>query len=316
MLYVVRGNGRRNDGRITGDGVSDAVRRHLSPVVWAATVLQAVAAVATLADYVPSWAAGAMLVGIPLGSLALDRHLRLRRAEARLRESTFLDRHYARVLSRWTFCESSDPAYWDATHHGERDFVVLQPIRAWTWSIHRRSDDDVPNSARPAVLRNQVATRSGHGHCVFRPPHKQKSTLAFRVEFEPPLRPGERVTLAFDLDVNQHKPATLERLRERPRPAVATPGEAEFTSYDVVHPIDLLVKEVIIPERLDASHFGLQVLRRDTEFVEEAELVRAHGLFDVSRTTVGGESAWRLRLERLEPPLRTTYRLCWTPPST
>jgi hypothetical protein len=150
---------------------------------------------------------------------------------------------------------------------------------------------------------------------VFREPHKQKTTLAFRVEFEPPLRAGERVSLAFDIDVCQHKPASLERLRERPQPPIAPPGEAEFSSYDVVHPVDVFVKEVVIPERLGASRFGLQVIRRDNEFAEEAERVRSNGMFDVTRIIADGESAWRLRLERPDPPLRTTYRLYWTPPS-
>src|SRR6266700_3374526 len=138
--------------------------------------------------------------------------------------------------------------------------TVFQPIAASKWTDHRRADYDLTQGPSAPVLRNQAAMRSGAGVCTFHPPYKQKTTLEFRVEFEPRLRVGERVTIAFDLDVFQHKPATLERLRARPTPSVPPPGEAEFSSYDVTYPTASLVKEIVIPQRLCAGRFGLQAI--------------------------------------------------------
>ena len=304
-----------DDDHVGVDDLPAQVRRRLGPLVWTATGLEALAAGSAIAARVPAPIASALLVGIPLGSFALDRHRRLQSLERRFRELYTFDRRYERVLSRWTFRESGDPEYWDATHHGEREMTVLAPMASWRWSIQRRSDDDVPAGAPSPVLRNHFATRSGPGDCTFLQPHKQKSTLAFRIEFEPRLRPGETVSISFDLDVFQHKPATLEALRRRPVPAIAPPGESEFSSYDVTFPTARLTKEIVIPERLGAGRFDFQALLRDNDFTVEAQHIREHALFDATQVKVDGQPAWRLRLERVAPPLRATYRLCWRLPA-
>lgn len=105
-----------------------------------------------------------------------------------------------------------------------------------------------------------------------------------------------------------------EHLRERPAPKVPTPGEADYCSADVSFPTDLFTMEVLVPTALQSSHHGLQVILRDNEFPSEDAYIRRHGLFQADLVTHDGEAAWRLRLQRESPPIRTTYRLHWTPP--
>lgn len=290
------------------------VRRHTRPLLLTSAAIECAAAAATVASVVPAWAAGAMLVGIPLGSLGLYEQRRARALQEQVRQLYHLDRKYARYLSRWTLGESDRSGSWSGTHHGERDFIALKPIRKWTWNITRRAEDDLPFSTAPPVLRNQRVRRSGPGTCTFHSPHKQGANLSFRIEFDPMLRPGERVSLAFDIYVPAYKPATLELLRARPASAIPPPGEADFTSTDISYPIDTFVKELVIPERLDSRRHGLQVLLRDNEFLEEVQFIDAHECFSIDRSSVDNENVWLLRLERYQPPIRATYRFYWKPP--
>jgi hypothetical protein len=290
------------------------MRRHARPLVLVSAAIECVAAAATIASAVPPWAAGAILAGVPLGSLGLYERRRATLLKEQISQLYHFDRKYTRYVSRWTLGSSERQGYLSGTHHGERDLVALRPIRKWTWNISRRSDGDLPFSDAPPVLRNKYVTRSGSGTCSFRDPHRQASSLAFRIEFDPMLRPGERVSLSFDLEVPVYKPATLELLRARPSPTVPTPGEADFTSADISFPIDSFVKELVIPECLESRRHGLQVLLRDNEFAEESELISSHSWFSIDRPRIDNEVVWRLRLERYQPPIRATYRLYWEPP--
>jgi hypothetical protein len=292
----------------------DQTRALSKPVLWLATILEGAAAVASLSTKMPPWILSALLVGIPLAVYSIHLGRMNRQLRNQVIHLYHYDRRYQFFLSRWTMRKSAVMGYWDATLHAERRFTCLRPMRSMRWNINRRSEDDMPFNKHLPQLKGYTATRSGHGLCVFREPHRTGASLTFRVEFDPKLRPGEEVVMQWELDVPVYKPGTIEFLRERPAPQVPPPGEAEFTTTDVTYPIDEFVKEVIIPEKLMSSRHGVQVLRRDNEFVEEEEFLNRTGNFEVLRTDSNGESVWAIRIVRKNPPIKTAYRIYWRPP--
>lgn len=290
-------------------------RRSGKPLLWSATAIEALAAGSTIAAALPPWLAGALLAGIPLASLSIYQQRRATVLARQVRELYDFDRKYVIYLSRWVMCESSIDGYWSGSHHGEREMVVLKPIRRVNWSITRRNESDLPFSTALPYLDRSHAERSGSGRCTFNAPHKAGTTLAFGIDFEPMLRVGETVSLEFDLVVPLYKPGTLALLRDRPSAAVPTPGETDFTSTIVSYPIEQFTKEVIIPERLGSRHHGIQVMNHDNDLTAESEYVRRHNCFDVRTTSADGESAWLLQLNRVRPPIGATYRVFWEPRS-
>ncbi|MER5648168.1 hypothetical protein [Streptosporangium sp. NPDC002524] len=310
-----RGGERNGQGRSARSSEFEKqAKRHARPLVLIGTAAEVIAAASTLTSKLPDWVASAIIVGIPLATFGLYQWRRARFLDDQVKQLYYFDRKYVRSLSRWTMRESEVDGYLNGTHHGEREMIALAPIRQWTWSIMRRAEGDLPFYDHPPVLRNQQASRSGAGVCIFRQPHKQGTSLSFRIEFDPMLRPGERVNISFDIDVPVYKPATLEGVRMRPSPRVATPGEAEFSSTYIEYPVDELVKEIVIPERLRTYRHGIQVIRLDNEFAEEANFVSNNECFHIDRSTIDNQAVWILRLERYRPPLNTLYRIYWEPP--
>jgi hypothetical protein len=232
-----------------------------------------------------------------------------------VRQLYHYDKKYFRFYTRCSFREAEVPGFWAARYHVERDFVALKSVRHWTWTVNRRTEDDMPFSVHPPVISHRHATRTGSGECHFLKPHKSGANFSFRVEFDPPLRPGERAQISVDIDFPVMKPATLAQLRLRPASPAPVPGEAEFSSTDIESVIDEFVKEIVIPERLGSRRHGLQVLRRSAEFDEEATFVREHECFQVNRSRVDNQPVWNLRLERFQPPIKTCYRTYWELPN-
>jgi hypothetical protein len=290
------------------------VEKSTKPFVWLGTLAECIAAVATLASKIPIWTISGLLVGIPAVTFAV---VQLRRANFAIRQVEQLynyDRKYIQFNSRWTFGRSDDPNYWSAINYTVREFICLKPVRRWEWDLTRRSDKDVPFGN--VVLRNRNATRSGDGTCVFRDPHLTISKFKFFIEFDPPLRVGESATVSFEAVIPTHKVATLELLRQRIQPSLPAPADCDFSSVKTSFPIDDLLYEVVFPECLGSRRHGLQVVERQNEYVEEKASIDADNMFTISRLTVDDNvPAWKMSLHRKLPPIGTTYRIVWEPPS-
>jgi hypothetical protein len=289
-------------------------QKHARPLVWIGTAAEVIAASGALFSKLPSWMASSLIVGIPLLSLSIYQWRKADFLGKQVKQLYHYDRKYTVSISRWTMRESEVQGYWAGVHHGEREMIALAPIGKWTWNISRRADDDLPFYNHPPTLMNLRATRSGVGNCSFMEPHRQGANLTFRIEFDPMLRVGETVSISFDIDVPVYKPATLEGLRRRPAPAIAAPGEVEFSSIDIVYPVDKFISEIVIPESLGSRRHGVQVLLRDNEFSEEASFLRDKNAFVVDRSSVDNMPVWILRVERDNPPIKASYRIYWEPP--
>lgn len=306
LLHLQSGEPSRSEA-----AMADA-RASSRPLIWFATIAECVAAAASLATKLPLVVYAPLLVAIPLLTFAFVQWRRARAAEETLQQVYHYDRRYLSYVSKWTFSSGADPDFWSGLHHAERTMIALRPIAFFTWNITRRSDADNPFTG--AVVVNQNATRSGSGTCTFRDPHKQSSSLTFRVEFDPPVRVNETVELSFDVEVPKHKAATVAKLRERPRAATPPPTDCDYSSVDISYPIDEYIQEVVIPESLGSHRHGLQVLQKSNEFAEEKHYLEKHESVKITHSQLNGEHAWRVSLTRQKPPIGSTYRLLWSPP--
>lgn len=288
-----------------------AVERHVRPLITVVAIAEGLAAGVVVIQAVPLWMATPFLVGVPLASWCWSLHRRnvvLRRLLTRL---DHYDRRYDEFTSRWVLGPRTGD-HLAGTHHARRSMIARRPIRNMTWNVVSRSDDDISYSG--GTVTDRAATRSGPGVCTFLEPHHALSKFSFRIRFEPPLRPGEALDLSYTVHIPRFRSAHLAALRNRPAPTVAAPGEAEFCDSAVSFPIERYVKEVVIPVSLGTTRHGLQVLLRDQELREEAEIIERNGDFTVHRATWDGTDVWILRLERQRPPIKTTYRAFWEPP--
>lgn len=272
---------------------------------------EGLAAGAVVIQALPLWAATPVLVGVPLASWGWASHRRNVVLRRLLSQLDHYDRRYDEFASRWVLGPRAGD-HLAGTHHARRAMIARQPIRHLTWHIDSRSDDDI--SYVGGTVTDRAARRSGQGECIFLEPHHSMSKFSFRVRFEPALRPGEELDLSYTVHIPSFRTAHLGALRTRPAPPVAPPGEAEFCDSTVAFPIERYVKEVVIPVALGTTRHGLQVLRRDQEFRDEASAIERNGDFSVQRTTWDGDDAWVLRLTRHRPPIKTKYRIYWEPP--
>jgi hypothetical protein len=72
--------------------------------------------------------------------------------------------------------------------------------------------------------------------------------------------------------------------------------------------------DAFIPMPLLASPRALEATRGGVPFDREEETVAEAGHYTLSREVRDGVEGWMLRLARPDPPLRTKYRISWTPP--
>lgn len=224
------------------------------------------------------------------------------------------DRVYDLYADHVQYSQSSLDGYLAACYSGRRRFTATAPIRAWTWSIARRSDKDLTFNAAGAPTRTVLNhERSRDGDCYVRDFHKMSATLAFSVVFEPSLRIGESFSIDYEVFIPAHRPSTLPGLRTRPRSVVPTLGEADFTSASISYPMREFDFSIALPRSLRTNNHHLETIRAQYHDQTESDLVTRDGLFEIKRITVP-EEAWLLRLRRHEPPVGLTYRLCWTPP--
>ena len=288
------------------------VKHSARPLVLGATLMEVVAAGATIASKLPTWSISGTLVGVPLAAFALHQYRKANAATVQLVQLYHYSRRYTRYVTSVYMFRSDDPNYWSAIHHNERELVAIRPVRQFTYDMTRRSDIDTPFEG--AKLSNQHANRSGAGDCIFHAFHKSKSNLAFRIEFDPPLRPGESATVAFDVHIPRFKVGNLALLRARPRPKIPVADGLDYSSTDISYPIEEFVKELVIVDDLRTTHHRMQAVSDQDDFPEEKSYLESTGGFSISPVKANGTNATCLKIERNRPPIGTTYRLLWEPP--
>lgn len=227
------------------------------------------------------------------------------------------DRKYSKWRATWRFAESPKQNFWSAIYQGERIFTAQRPIPRFTWSLARRGDDDIPftvDGLAPSITL-VTAKRSQSGMCTLRDPRFKTSRLVFDVDFEPPLRANEECQLEFEIHIPVHKVATLQQALDRPLPnGKPAPGGGEFASLDVGHVVDEWIFEVLIPQRLGAQHFGIDVLAFGNSDHEELARIGQLNAFRHETIEIDGAPTTHLVIRRERPPRKRTYRIYWLPP--
>lgn len=300
------------------DDISIFLKRHTAPISIALTIVELALALIAFAKILPLTVVVALFIGIPFLFIFLRQRLEIRKLRKLLHE-TEGRRNSSLEFNRYTtevvYSPSSVEGYLAAKYISRREIVARDTRRAWTWSISKRSDDDIPfTTGGSPTLKITSKSRSGSGICVQRDFHKSGSNLSFRVEFEPPLAIGEHFNIDFSVIIPAHKSGNLSTLRKRPKPLVPTIGEAELQAVTLDKPTQELTFIAILPISLGTRNHHLQILRGHKEDREEMNFIEKHGLFSVSRIQLEGEDAWKMQLSRTRPPIGVNYRLCWQPP--
>ncbi|WP_433263231.1 hypothetical protein ACQPWR_25500 [Micromonospora vinacea] len=298
------------------DRLLAGTRRHSKPVFWVATGVEALAAASTLASKTPGWVASGLLVGVPAAAFATHLWRQNRLLRGQVQQLYQFDRRYLHYSSRHIYRAAPSTDFWAVTKIIERRIVALRPVRYFTWSNVRRADDDISYTFGDVVpsVHDRWAQRTGSGRCTFLPLYKKAAALAFRIEFDPMLSPGEEVSISMRLEIPLATTGTLEALRRRPLPKVPTPGEAEFSAIDISYPVDDFLFEVVIPDSLRSRRHGLQVLAGDNEMTDETQHIKRQGIFTIDHSIVDEKSAVIASLKRSQPPVRSTYRIHWEVP--
>lgn len=221
--------------------------------------------------------------------------------------------HYGQYSTHVEISKSEYDGYFDATYSIKRTLKVNHPTHYWSWSLARRPDSDTPyNHASIPVLTPTSYHRSGNGECRVQDFHSVTSQLAFRVKFEPELQPNEEFSIEAQIKITAFKPATRSGLRKRSDLRVPTRGDSDFVYFDISDPIDKLDFSVTIPRDLGTYDHRLEAILNQAPYQDEVNFIKSHDLF--TRTLDDSSNTWTMQLNRDNPPLRISYRLCWTLP--
>lgn len=302
------------------DPVASAVERHGKPITSVLTIIEVALAAAAIFSLLPPALAVALLLGVPLVSFSLVQQVQIRRLKRLLHEAVprgLPSLEFIEYVTSVCYSASSTDGYLRAVYSGRRVGVAQVTRRAWTWSITKRSDNDIlfTTGGNP-TLKVTAAARSSDGVCIPRDFHKSGSNLSFRVDFEPPLVAGDSFDISYEVVIPTHKAATLNTLRQRPKPIVPTVGESEYQSLDLSQPTRNLDFVALLPVSLGTSGHHVEVIRNHQEDRQEAALIERNAYFSVTRIQHDGTDAWQLRLSRPTPPIGVVYRLCWQPPAS
>lgn len=157
-----------------------------------------------------------------------------------------------------------------------------------------------------------LESRREKGAVSLRKPHrKEGASFAFRIDFDPPLTQGELVYVKFRYRLPRFKIANMELLREKVSKAKLEPREYEYNSFSISYDICKFVYEIAFDSLCKIKPKGIEVRRGTDVFIEEQERVIKNNWFRCEQN----DGAWRMILEREHPPMKTTYRFKWSPPS-
>jgi hypothetical protein len=212
-----------------------------------------------------------------------------------------------------------DPTRWAATQQSRRKFKVTDPAM-----------ESLPISYVPAVeavlfstehaprLRLDNWERSSAGSIRIAEPHARRGNrFAFRIYFEPALKPGDTADFAYTVDFPEYRLG----VREDYVMAQLDSGRAEISDFqqnsrDINRPTERFVYRVIIPKSLGASPIDPSVTRYSHAFLDEENFVRSNDeVYSVRVEDIDGEECWVLELHRDNPPYQASYKLRWRLPS-
>ncbi len=157
-----------------------------------------------------------------------------------------------------------------------------------------------------------IESRRDKGAVSLRKPHKKEgASFAFRIDFDPPLIQGELVCLKFRYRLPHFKIANMELLMEKVSKAKLEPRDYEYNSFSISYDIHKFVYEIVFDSHCKIKPKGIEARRGTDIFIEEQERVIKSNWFRCEQNN----GAWRMILERDHPPMKTTYRFKWSPPS-
>jgi hypothetical protein len=285
--------------------------RHYSVILGLiAGIVEIIVIIIGLAQLIPVWLLFSLLIVIPLGIFCIWQHIRIIELKDLQHDKLILKRtHVVKFLPKVT------DGFLAATRQSTYLMKANTPIDTWAFSINRRGDDDPPYIVSEARRKPEaIVSRSGKGLCSVGDYHKTINSLSYRIDFEPDLRVSETCEVNHVYAIENYMSADLQTLRKRPRMASPTIGNCEMVSFSISNPTQEFTAEVWIPMVLETKKHHFEVGGRRTFHAKETAIISEQNLFNVLPTSYDGQEYWVMRIERLNPPVGVTYKLCWMPP--
>ncbi len=292
---------------------------HLDRAVGAViTVVALAAGVVTLLGALPATVPTLLAALLVAGSLLLVEVVRILLRDPTAR-SVRMHRADDIASLDWEYSMSSDSKRWDCVQTAERRFQVQfgeveELTLDWT-----PADGDVGerfHRSRPPSAEVVSYRREGGGSVTAQPAHSAgDGRFAFRIRFEPPVRPGESCSFSYRVDLPLYKFATREQVVSTSQKST-TAGVRDFESNSLMvrYPTTRLMLSVFLPLELGASPLSPSVAQGSIRLPEEETRINRGSIYKVDRIVRNGVQGWLMQLDVPDPLLNSSYRVRWRPP--
>lgn len=265
-----------------------------------------------LAIYLYDWTPSVQIgIEIGLGAVIVFQGVLLWRLSKYAELYGWHDRKYQLVKCRWKYSLSPDKHYLDGEYEGERILTCLRDTISHVVVAVGPKENLVPfgevRDYRPALLAD---SKREHGVMSLREPHRAiGSSLAFNIDFNPPLRKGETAYLHYRFEIPKFKISNIEDIIEKTKEGKLGPRDFEYNSYPITYPIERFQYELKFSSACKIKPKGIEVTRGTATFQEEQDIMNT-GAFHCEHE----DGEWRLSIDRDNPPMKSNYKIMWTPP--
>jgi hypothetical protein len=142
-----------------------------------------------------------------------------------------------------------------------------------------------------------------------KPQRNEGKNFSFKIEFFPPLKPGNEACVRFRYVIPKYKVATTEYLKDCLLSSPYDLRDYEFTSTLITCPIEKYIYELSFSDECGIHPRRPEATWRGIPSVEELEKLQ-----DDDSYSAINDDGWILRLERENPPVQTRYVFSWKPP--
>ena len=139
-----------------------------------------------------------------------------------------------------------------------------------------------------------------------------KSNVMFRVEFKPALLRGETVYFKYKFAINNFKFGTREHLIESMKDSLIRQEKQEYNAFTINYPTQKFKYVIEFDKLCKINSVDIEANRFSEIFKEEDNLIKTGNKY---LTLTPKDSNYTVELNREKPPLKTQYKVKWTPPS-
>ena len=230
-------------------------------------------------------------------------------------DSYWFNRKYKLISQIWDYSPNPDGMTYNAKCEGIREITCLAGSLSYI-NISMAPKENLTPFKKDDDYSIEISPQSRHPSGVIqaRKPHRSEgSTFAFHIDFIPPLRMNETAYVKFSYRLQNFKVANLDLLRELSNKASLEAVDYQYCSWSVDYPIDHLHYEIRFTDDCLIQPRPPEARRETAVLTEEQKLLENPNKRIYTATNIG--NGWDLVLDRDRPPINTTYRIPWTPPT-